>query len=74
MIFIRPYVVRNASVEGDLSAYRRYLPDQDFFRDTRSPLPCFEKGLQRLEDKALVGDSPCVTPVPVVPPPARGSS
>ena len=73
VIFIRPMVIRDASVDGDLAAYRRFLPDPQFFRDTHSPLPCFESGLQRLEDKALSADSPCVTPVPVVPPP-RGSS
>ncbi len=75
VIFIRPYVVRNASVDQDLSAYRRYLPGSDFFRDTQTPFPCLERGLQRLEDKALVGDGPCVTPVPVVPaPPEKGAS
>ena len=75
VIFIRPYVVRNASVEGDLASFRRYLPDQDFFRDTRSPLPCFESGLQRLEDKALSADSaPCRSPAPVAPLPAKGAS
>ena len=74
VIFIRPYVVRNASVDDDLAAYRRYLPDRDFFRDTRTQFPCVGKGLQRLEDQALDADSPCVTPVPVVPPPPRGSS
>ena len=74
VIFIRPYVVRNASVEDDLAAFRRYLPDREFFRDTRSPLPCFEKGMQRLEDRAFSDDSPCATPVPVVPPPGQGTS
>ena len=74
VIFIRPYVVRNASVEDDLAAFRKYLPDREFFRDTRSPLPCFEKGMQRLEDRALSDDAPCVTPVPVVPPPGQGTS
>ena len=74
VIFIRPSVVRNASVEQDLSAYRRYLPDRDFFRDTQTPLPCVERGLQRLEDRALSFDSPCVTPMPVVPPPEKGAS
>ena len=73
VIFIRPYVIRNASVEEDLASFRRYLPDPQFFRDTLSPIPCFEKGLQRLEDKAL-DDSPCVAPAPVVAPPARGAT
>src|SRR5205814_10076991 len=29
VIFVRPYVVRNASVEDDLAAYRRYLHDRE---------------------------------------------
>ena len=74
VIFIRPYVIRNASVEEDLASFRRYLPSAEFFRDTRSPIPCFENGLQRLEDKALTPDSPCWTPVPVVPAPAKATS
>ena len=74
VVFIRPYVIRNASVDGDLASFRRYLPSSEFFRDTRTPLPCLEKGLQRLEDKALTTDSPCWTPVPVVPPPEKGTS
>jgi general secretion pathway protein D len=49
VIFIRPVVIREASMEGDLAAYRRYLPDRDFFQDTRPPLPSFEERLQRLE-------------------------
>jgi len=49
VIFIRPIVVRDASLEGDLAAYRRYLPARDFFRDTRPPLPEFERNLERIE-------------------------
>jgi MSHA biogenesis protein MshL len=59
VVFIRPYVVRNASVDGDLAAYRRYLPDRDFFRDTRNPFPCVDRALDRLEDKARASDFPC---------------
>jgi general secretion pathway protein D len=79
VIFIRPMVIRDASMEGDLSAYRHFLPDAQFFRDTRPPVPCFERGLQRLEEKGLSGDSlPCVAEQPVVPqppvPPAPGGA
>jgi general secretion pathway protein D len=49
IIFLRPIVIRDASLEGDLAAYRRYLPDHEFFRDTQSPLPGLEQNLQRLE-------------------------
>jgi general secretion pathway protein D len=73
VIFIRPMVIRDASTEGDLAAYRRYLPDRDFFNDTRSPFPCFEQGLQRLEDKALVSEFPCKAPAGAAPEPARSA-
>ncbi|MGZ5049171.1 MAG: pilus (MSHA type) biogenesis protein MshL, partial [Usitatibacter sp.] len=59
VIFIRPSVIRNASIDEDLSAYRRYLPDQEFFKDTLSPFPCVEKGMQRMVEKAIVSDFPC---------------
>ncbi len=74
VIFIRPMVIRDASMEGDLSDYRRFLPNEKFFGDTRPPLPCFENGLQRLEDKALASGSPCLAPEPVVAPPAKGAT
>ncbi len=70
VIFIRPVVIREASLDGDLAAYRRYLPDRDFFRDTRAPLPEVQEQLQRLEQ----GKAPAVTPVPVVPEPAAGGA
>ena len=71
VIFIRPLVVRNASVEGDLAEYRRHLPDRGFFKDTESPLPQFQEGLRRLEQ----GEMPESTPNPVVPPsPVPGES
>ena len=62
VVFIRPFVVRNASVEGDLASYRRYLPDRDFFRDTRNPFPCLDRALDRLEDQARDAGLPCVNP------------
>jgi general secretion pathway protein D len=63
VIFIRPLVVREASIEGDLAEYRRYLPSRDFFKDTRPPLPEFQEGLERLER----GKLPKASPNPVVP-------
>jgi MSHA biogenesis protein MshL len=66
VVFIRPVVVREASVEGDLADYRKYLPDRDFFRDTRSPMPKLERDLERIEEGRL----PHGTPVPIVPDPA----
>jgi general secretion pathway protein D len=72
VIFIRPYVVRNASLDEDLSGYRRYLPRADFFDDTRTALPCIDAKLQRLEDKSLASDFPCKAPGPTSPSPNPG--
>ena len=63
VIFLRPIVIRDASVDGDLADYRRYLPSTDFFPDTRPLGPMFEENLKRLER----GEFPRGTPVPVVP-------
>jgi len=70
VIFLRPMVIRDASLEGDLAEYRRYMPDRDFFRDTHAPLPGLERNLQRMER----GQFPDMrgTENPVVPPPPRG--
>ncbi len=63
VIFIRAIVIREASLESDLASYRRFLPDKDFFQDTRTALPCVEKSLQNLEDRARADDGkPCFTP------------
>lgn len=69
VIFLRPIVIRDASLEGDLSAYRRYLPGREFFRDTR-PVGSerFEEGLRKLERGQMPG---ALTPNPVVPDPPR---
>jgi general secretion pathway protein D len=77
VIFIRPYVIRNASVEGDLAAYRRYLPDNNFFNDTRNAFPCVDQALDKLETDARSSGFPCNvngatttnTNTPVPPPP-----
>jgi len=66
VIFIRPTVVRDASLDGDLARYRNLAPGGDFFKDTRTFFPCMDKALDRLEDRAR--HAPCqVGPVPVVP-------
>ena len=33
VVFIRPIVIKDASVETDLSEYRRFLPDSRFFKE-----------------------------------------
>jgi general secretion pathway protein D len=73
VIFIRGIVIREPSVDADLASYKRYLPDKDFFQDTRTAIPCFEKSLQNMEDRARLDDGkPCFTPqttsTPDVPP------
>jgi general secretion pathway protein D len=34
VIFLRPVVIKEADVNGDYSAYRDTLPDQDFFKES----------------------------------------
>jgi len=34
VVFIRALVIREASVDADLSEFRKYLPDQQFFKDS----------------------------------------
>jgi general secretion pathway protein D len=66
VIFIRPVVVRDASLDGDLAAYKRYVPTDNFFGDTRTPAQQhFEKQLERIEE----GKMPESTPAHVVPDP-----
>lgn len=67
VIFLRPVVVRDASLDGDLAEYRRYMPDREFFRDAHPLLPGLERNLQRMER----GQFPDMrgTENPVVPPP-----
>ncbi|OGS93804.1 MAG: pilus (MSHA type) biogenesis protein MshL [Gallionellales bacterium GWE2_58_10] len=36
VIFLRPMVIKDASIVGDFSAYRDMLPDQDFFKEPDS--------------------------------------
>jgi len=39
VIFLRPVIINNPSVEGDFSDFRANLPDQKFFQDTASGKP-----------------------------------
>jgi general secretion pathway protein D len=39
VIFLRPVVIKDADVNGDFSAYRNALPDQDFFNESASGKP-----------------------------------
>ena len=66
VIFLRPLVVRSASIDADLAGYKRFLPDDNFFKDTRPPMPEFQDAMGRIER----GEPPLLKPVPVVPEPA----
>jgi general secretion pathway protein D len=66
VIFLQPKVIRQASTDGDLSAYRGLLPDANFFKDTQPPVPEFQDAMGRIER----GEPPLLKPVPVVPEPA----
>ena len=39
VIFLRPTVIKNASVNADFSEFRNNLPDQDFFKESASGKP-----------------------------------
>jgi MSHA biogenesis protein MshL len=39
VIFLRPTVIKNASVDADFSEFRNKLPDQDFFKESASGKP-----------------------------------
>jgi MSHA biogenesis protein MshL len=39
IVFIRPVVIKDASVETDLAEYRRYLPDRTFFKEADALAP-----------------------------------
>ena len=39
VIFLRPVVIKDASVNGDFSAFRENLPDQNFFKESASGKP-----------------------------------
>jgi general secretion pathway protein D len=64
VIFMRPIVIRDASVETDLSDYRQYLPDKQFFRDQQLPFPEVQKAI---DDISQIGYPRNATPEP--PPP-----
>jgi general secretion pathway protein D len=63
VIFLRPLVIKSASVDADLSDYRRYLPDREFFRDQQTPVPELQESLRRMQR----GEGPLLQPAPVVP-------
>ena len=67
VIFVRPLVIRDASIDGDLAAYRTQLPNQDFFRTGEPPYPRVQRGIERLENLGMPKPAPDVKAVPIVP-------
>jgi general secretion pathway protein D len=45
VIFLRPVVVRDPSLNGELRDYRQYLPQDDFFRSKQDEISAFPTGL-----------------------------
>lgn len=45
VIFMRPQVVREASLDGDLKAFRAYQPEKNFFERPEDELSAFKTGL-----------------------------
>lgn len=39
VIFLRPVIIKDASISGDFSAYRNLLPDQNFFKEPKNGKP-----------------------------------
>jgi general secretion pathway protein D len=66
VIFLRPIVIKEASVESDLSAYRQYLPDKEFFRDMQLPFPEVQKAIDEISQIGYPKGS-----VPEPPPPGN---
>ncbi|MGQ5522821.1 pilus (MSHA type) biogenesis protein MshL [Chitinimonas sp. PSY-7] len=45
VIFMRPVVIRDPSLNGDLQEYRQYLPKEDFFNSPADEISVFKNGL-----------------------------
>lgn len=45
VIFMRPQIVRDASIEGDLKSFRQYQPDKNFFELREDEISVFKSGL-----------------------------
>jgi len=64
VIFLRPIVVREASVDSDLSAYRQYLPGKEFFRDQQLPFPEVQKAIDDISQIGYPKDGNTEPPPP----------
>jgi len=48
VVFIRPIVIKDASIETDMSEYKRYLPDGKFFKDAEPTVNLDNSGIPGL--------------------------
>ena len=69
VIFMRPVVVRNASIEGDLANYRRFMPNTRFFKEAELPLPEVQETVRSMQPGEEFRFR--TTPNPVVPDPPQ---
>jgi general secretion pathway protein D len=58
VIFLRPIVIKEASVDSDLAGYRKYLPDQEFFKDAETPKLNLQPKPNPVVPEATPGQSP----------------
>ncbi|NJD87279.1 MAG: type II and III secretion system protein, partial [Betaproteobacteria bacterium] len=72
VIFMRPVVVRNASIEGDLAGYRRFLPNTRFFKDAELPLPAVQETVRSMAPGEEFKFTTTPNPVVAAPPPPGG--
>jgi general secretion pathway protein D len=54
VVFIRALVIREASVNADLSEFKKYLPDAQFFKDAS---PSFDPNNPSLKPNPIVPES-----------------
>ena len=73
VIFVRPTVIHDASMDTDLAQYRRLMPGEDFFHDTRTYFPCIDQSLENLEERARNSGAPCNISSPVATDPPKAS-
>ena len=62
VVFIRALVIREASVDADLSDYKKYLPDAQFFKDSSPSFDPAKSGLSFQTDKLVPESEPRKAP------------
>jgi general secretion pathway protein D len=62
VVFIRALVIREASVDADLSDYKKYLPGAQFFKDSSPSIDPTGSGSSTLENPVGQESEPRKTP------------